>query len=178
MKSKLLIIASAVFEFIACDDLGTTKIDTTLSKTLTVNVSESVQAGANFNSTDDAMYSFYEVDNIDLSENDDLNKYLDNIDEMEVYKVTCKLNGLSAGQVINELTVFSSTIGLSISLFNITEFNNAIELEVSAALLKKIGEHLLQYEELEVGVSGYVTVAPLVFTVELSFETKVKAGIL
>ena len=178
MKNKLLIIATAVFGFIACEGFGTVEIDAILSKVLNVKVkNESEITAANLKSTAESGYFFYEADTINLADNKDIKEHLDKINELEVYKVTCNLSGLTKGQVINELTIFSTTTGLSLTLYNITEFNIAIEVEASAAELKAISDYLLQYEELVVGVSGYASDAPLDFIVELSYETKAKAGL-
>ena len=178
MKSKLLLIAIPIIGLIACDDLASVKIDTTLTKNMKVDiVGESAMEVVNLKSATETGFPFYEVDTINLAENNDLKKYLDDIDELEVYKVSCKLNGIPEGEAITELTVFSNTAGLSVTITNITENNSSAELEISAAILKALGELLLQYEVLEVGVSGSSTFAPMTLSVELSFETTVKAGL-
>ena len=179
MKSKLLLIAAAVLGLIACEGLTTINIDTVLSKSLSVEVLNNTELiRGDVKSTSELSFPFYETDTINLKENDDLNEYLDKINEMEVYKVTCKISGLTQGQTVQELTVFCPTIGVELPLFDITEFNTEIDLEASGEMLKSVGEYLLQYEELIVGVKGFVSNAPLDFKVELNFETKVKASAL
>ena len=179
MKSKLFLIAIAVIGLISCEDLTTIDVETTLSKTLTAEIEEEDLTGVlNIKSTKVGGFPFYETDVINLSENEDLKDKLDDINQMDVLGITCKLNGIPEGEAIQELTVFSTTVGLSIILTNLTENNSEIKLDVSVAVLKALGEQLLQYEELEVGISGTSSYAPMTLSVKLNFETKVKANVL
>lgn len=179
MKSKLLLIAIAVIGLTSCEDLTTIDVETTLSKTLTTEVEKEDLTGIlSIKATKTDGFPFYETDVINLSENKDLKDKLDDINEMEVYNVRCKLNGIPEGEIIQELTVFSATAGLSVSLTNLTENNSTLELNVSPEVLRALGEKLLQYNEIEVGISGSSSYAPMTLSVELNFDTKANANIL
>lgn len=190
MKTKILLITAVVFALSACDNIATIDIDTTLSKNLEAYVDDNLalgmlnkvksrttvgSLGIDFKSAATEGFNFYETDTIDLSENTDLKDRLEHINEMDIFTVSCKLNGIPEGETITELTVFSYNTGLSVTLNNLTENNSSIELEVSAAILKALGEELLQEKVLEVGITGYSSYAPMTLNVELSFDARVEA---
>lgn len=173
MKIKLVLVAVAILGMIACDDLATVNIDTTVSKDVTVDVEAPSVKNEGLNA-----YSFYKADTIDISENEDLEEYLDNIKELDIYSATCSLNGIPQGEEISELTISAVDAGLSVTLNNITENNRSINLDVSGSVLKALGEQLLTYEKMLISVSGFSSYAPMTLTVSLDFETTVKAGAL
>lgn len=179
MKIKLLVCAVAILGMVACEDLGTVDIDTTFSKTIVADVYEaSPTASAFLKSASDSGYSFYESDTIDLTENNDIQEYIENINELDIYQVTCKLNGIPEGDTISYLTIASTNVGFSASLYDLTENDSIYDIAISAGFLKSLGEELLTNEKLEVNISGISTYAPMTLSISLYLKTIVKANVL
>jgi hypothetical protein len=173
---QFLSVSFFVFSLVACDEWSTVVVDTTLSKTITTEVENPESPSQSLKST--VSFPFYEEDTINLGDNNDLEEYLDQIKEIDIYSATCSLNGIHDGEVINELTITAIDAGFSVTLTDINKNNNAITLEISGENLKALGDYLLQYETLPINISGTSSFAPMTLSVSLDFETAIKASVL
>jgi hypothetical protein len=179
MKTKflLLILISTILS--SCDtvkDWFSTDVDTRLEIIVPVSVTPTGMALKSANATE-STYAFSKTGTIALDENDDVADYIDKIKEVNVNGVDATVLGLSAGQIIQTLTVSVDSVGTILTLSNITSASGKLTPGVPQATLDQIGTELENDLSITVTVAGTTNYAPMNFTIELGMDALVKAGL-
>ena len=176
MRTSLFIVVLAVLAFSSCD-LATVNIATDFTKSITA-VSD-YPASEAVVSLKSAIVdpTYFESDTIDLTDNADLEEYKEKIKEVDVHTVSCTFSGIPTGDTIKSFTISVENTELSETLNNIAVNGTKEELSIATAILTAVGEELMDQEKIVINVSGTTSV-PLTFTVEIAFDSEVKAGAL
>lgn len=158
--------------FISCEEEMGIDVNTTFNKNIKIDITESKK------STDTlSAIPFYSADTLDISDNDEIQKNLDKIKELEISKVTCTLTGIPENESITELNLLIPEAALNITLKNLTQNNTSITLDVSTELLDGLAAFLFANYKITIQTSGFSTYAPMQLGVDLSFESTIKTGL-
>lgn len=171
MKTRLVLFISAVVMFYSCEeDAFSYSFDTNVETTITVDIED--------NGLKNTLHPFVVIDTLNLSDNDEIKKYIESIRDIDIDSVTCKLNGIPENEEITELNITILETGMSIKLTNLTENNNKIVLDINNAVIDAVSSFLYTNQFLIIQIDGESTTAPMKLDVSLDFKTKVKASLL
>lgn len=166
-KTVLFLMISAVFLlFQSCDDLLDVNFDAEFSTNMNIDVAETKADG----------YAFSESRTLNITDDDEVEKYIDRIKDLEITEIECSLTGIPAGESLPELSVKVDELNMQVDMTNITE-NSIFVLPVNDALLNSLGNYLQDNHQTTITVFGTSTYAPMVLGVKLTFKSKVTASL-
>lgn len=177
MKTKVVLFFAAVILLTGCDlfkDAAEITITTDLTADIPVVVG--IEKSADLISEATAV-NFSGTATLSLADNSDLEDYLEKIREVDLKSVVITVNGLSAGQTINSITVAVTGSGELGTQTNITSTSNSFTPVVNATVFSKAEAALLANNEITVTATGTAS-GPMAFTVHLNFDTAIVAGAL
>lgn len=167
MKSKLFLLLVPFMVLAGCDkvkDATAITVDTTLKNNIPVTVAGTKSTAA---------VSFSKSQDLSLSDNTDLSKYLSKIDQIDLSNLVITVTGLTAGQTINAITLDVTGVGTVCTQTNITSTNNSFTPNVSATIFSQLSTKLKADKKLTFTVSGNAS-GPMTFTVGCNMTAKVK----
>jgi hypothetical protein len=167
MKSKLFLLLVPFLVLAGCDkvkDATAITVDTTLKNNIPVTVAGTKSTAA---------VSFSKSQDLSLSDNTDLSKYLSKIDQIDLSNLVITVTGLTAGQTINTITLDVTGVGTVCTQTNITSTNNSFTPNVSATIFSQLSTKLKADKKLTFTVSGNAS-GPMTFTVGCNMTAKVK----
>jgi type IV pilus biogenesis protein CpaD/CtpE len=128
-------------------------------------------------SSEVAAISFTKTQDLSLSGNTDIEPYLSKIKDIALNSLMVTVNGLSADQTINSISLDVQGVGTVFTQSNITMVNNNFTPMISPGLLDQVAAKLTSDKKITLTVSGNVSGA-MTFTVSLDFETVLTAKVL
>jgi hypothetical protein len=167
MKSKLLLLLVPFMMLAGCSkvkDATAITVDTTLKNNIPVTVTATKSVTA---------VSFTKSQDLNLSDNTDLSKYLAKIDQIDLSNLVITVTGLTAGQTINTVSLDVTGVGNVFTQTNITMTANSFTPAVSATILSQMGTKLKADKKLTFTVTGNASGA-MTFTVGCNMTAKVK----
>ncbi len=172
MKKKNLltiIIMLGVFIFNSCEEDLSLDVDvkTTFKKTITTDIQSDLKNGLLSD------IPFYNIDTLDITDNEKLKENIDRFKDLEINKINCKLTGIPENESITELNILIPEAYISVTLNNVSENNNTVELDITPELLNTLATFLYANYKVTIQVSGFSTYAPMQLGVELSFESTI-----
>jgi hypothetical protein len=177
MKTKVALFFAAVILLTGCD-LFKDAAEITISTNLTADIPVVVAVGKSADLISEATaVNFSGSATLSLADNPDIEDYLDKIREVDLKSVVITVNGLSAGQTINSVTVSVTGSGELGTQTNITSASNSFTPAVNASVYSQAEADLLADHEITVTATGNASGA-MTFTVHLNFTTDVVAGAL
>lgn len=153
------------------EDLNTVDLDSTLSMDIPVVINE--PNASTLKSV--ASYSFSESGSASLSEDYELQDYLDRIRSIDVENVTVRFYGLQANQVVESVVLTVSGVGEIATISNITSNNATHNPTISSENLEKVANYLSENLMISATVSGSTNQAPMWFSIETEYDIVVKA---
>jgi hypothetical protein len=166
-KTVLFLMISAVFLLVqSCDDLLDVNFDAEFSTNMNIDVAETKADG----------YAFSDSKTLNITDDDEVEKYIDRIKDLEITEIECSLTGIPAGESIPELSVKVDELNMQVDLTNISE-NSTFVLPVSDALLTSLASYLKDNHQSTITVFGTSTYAPMVLGVKLTYKSKVTASL-
>lgn len=178
MKTKLISSLFLIVMLAGCElikDANTIDIPTDLTADIPVvvtGVKKSAEvAGAV------AAISFTKTQDLTLASNADIEPYLSKIKSISLNSLVVTINGLSAGQTINSVSLDVAGVGNVFTQTNITMSNNSFTPSLASGILGQVATKLTSDKKITLTVSGNVS-GPMTFTVSLNFETVLTAKVL
>jgi len=162
-KISLLVLLS--ISFLGCDkisDLATIDInDVDLKQTTDISVSGSQSAAPARVAA--ASTQFTKIVTVQLSQNEELNKYLGNIKSISLNNIKCKVTGVNNG-VVQSLSLTANPLNITKSISPVTV---DVDLPVSFtdAELIQIASSLLTNQKLDMILAGTVSQTPVSFAI-------------
>lgn len=175
---KLSLISLAAIGLMAlygCD-ANTIDIDTTLKTTVESNITAPASMSPDLKVAAMA-YPFTSSQKLSLKDNEDVKKYLDRLEDINIKSVTCMFSGIPASQTITELKIAVTAADMVVNVTTVVN-NSSITLEIPKAQLDKVSQILLDQQEITITVSGKSTYAPMTLSTALSFATTIQAKVL
>ena len=160
-KISLLLLLS--ISFVGCDkvkDLLTLNIDDVdMTQTTEISVAGSTSAAPARVAA--ASTAFTKTATVQLSQNEDIKKYLDNIKSITLNTVMCKVTGVNNG-VVQSLSLTAANVTKSLSPITV-----GVDMPVSFtnAELIQIASSLLTNQKLDLVLNGTVSQAPVTFSI-------------
>ena len=177
MKIKITLFLAAVILLTGCD-LFKKAAELTITTNLTADIPVIVAPGKAADLFSEATAeNFSGTSTLTLAGNHDIADYLEKIREIDLKSVVITVNGLSAGQTINTITVAVAGSGELGTQTNISFASNSFTPAVNASVFSKAEADLLANQAITVTVTGSAS-GPMTFTVHLNFTTDVVAGVL
>jgi hypothetical protein len=177
MKTKVALFFAAVILLTGCD-LFKDAAEITISTNLTADIPVIVAPGKSADLISEATaVNFSGSATLSLADNPDIEDYLEKIREIDLKSVVITVNGLSAGQTINSITVAVTGSGELGTQTNITSTSNSFTPVVNATVYSKAEAALLANNEITITATGSAS-GPMAFTVKCNFTTDVVAGAL
>jgi hypothetical protein len=177
MKTKVALFFAAVILLTGCD-LFKDAAEITISTNLTADIPVVVGIGKSADLISEATaVNFSGSATLSLADNPDIEDYLEKIREIDLKSVVITVNGLSAGQTINSITVAVTGSGELGTQTNITSTSNSFTPAVNATVYSKAEAALLANNEITITATGSAS-GPMAFTVKCNFTTDVVAGAL
>jgi hypothetical protein len=177
MKTKMTLLLAAVMLLTGCN-LFKDAAEITISTNLTADIPVIVAPGKSADLISDVnAVNFSGTATLSLADNPDIENYLDKIREIDLKSVVITVNGLSAGQAVNSVTVTVAGSGELGTQTNITSASNSFTPAVNATVYSQAEADLLSDHEITVTATGNASGA-MTFTVHLNFTTDVVAGAL
>jgi hypothetical protein len=170
MKTKMTLLLAAVMLLTGCN-LFKDAAEITISTNLTADIPVIVAPGKSADLISDVnAVNFSGTATLSLADNPDIR-------EIDLKSVVITVNGLSAGQTINSITVTVAGSGELGTQTNITSASNSFTPAVNATVYSQAEADLLSDHEITVTATGNASGA-MTFTVHLNFTTDVVAGAL
>lgn len=163
-----IVILFITISFTACEEGLDVSLNTTFMKNINIDIQESRKSADNLN-----VFPFYAADSLDITDNSQVQENIDKFKDLEISKITCKLTGIPENESISELSITIPEADLSISLTNLSENNNTIDLEITTELLDALANFLYANHQATIQISGVSSYAPMQLGVELSFESTI-----
>ena len=177
MKTKITLVLAAVMLLTGCD-LFKDAAEITINTNLTADIPVIVAVGKSADLISEATaVNFSGTAKLSLADNPDIENYLEKIREIDLKSVVITVNGLSAGQTINTITVSVSGSGELGTQTNITSTSNSFTPAVNATVYGNAEKALLADQEISITATGTAS-GPMTFTVRCNFTTAVVAGAL
>jgi hypothetical protein len=177
MKTKITLVLAAVMLLTGCD-LFKDAAEITINTNLTADIPVIVAVGKSADLISEAnAVNFSGTAMLSLADNPDIENYLEKIREIDLKSVVITVNGLSAGQTINTVTVAVSGSGDLGTQTNITSTSNSFTPAVNATVYSNAEKALLADQEITITATGTAS-GPMTFTVRCNFTTAVVAGAL
>jgi len=166
-KNVLFLMMAATFMlFQSCDDLLDVNFDAEFSTNMNIDVEE----------TKSDVYAFSESRTLSITDDDEVEEYIDKIKDLEITEIECTLTGIPAGESLPTLSVRVDELNMQIDMTNITE-NSTFVLPVNDALLNSLASYLEDNHQSTITVFGTSTYAPMVLGVNLTFKSEVTASL-
>ena len=178
MKTKMILFLSALVMIAGCSlikDANTIDISTNITADVPVvvgGVKKSAEAAGSVSAI-----SFTKTQDLSLSANADIEPYLSHIKSINLNTLVVTVNGLSAGQTINSVSLDVAGVGNVFTQNNITMSNNSFTPAIGAGVLDNVAAKFTSDKMITLTISGSVSGA-MSFTVSLNFETVLTAKIL
>jgi hypothetical protein len=177
MKTKITLVLAAVMLLTGCD-LFKDAAEITINTNLTADIPVIVAVGKSADLISEAnAVNFSGTAMLSLADNPDIENYLEKIREIDLKSVVITVNGLSAGQTVNSITVTVTGSGDLGTQTNITSTSNSFTPAVNATVYGKAEKALLADQEITITATGTAS-GPMTFTVRCNFTTAVVAGAL
>ena len=170
MKTKLLFFLMFLLAITGCDkikDTATINVTTQLNASIPVVVTSIgmksaglVAASGDFSATAD----------LDLTSNEEIAPYIDRIKTINLNTLIVTINGLSAGQTINTVSLNVAGVGVIFTQNNITMGNNSFTPTIAQEILDKVASKLTTDRKITLTVSGNAS-GPMIFTVDLNIDS-------
>jgi len=167
MKSKLFLLLVPFMMLAGCDkvkDATAITVDTTLKNNIPVTVTATKSVTA---------VSFTKSQDLNLSDNTDLSKYLSKIDQIDLSNLVITVTGLTGTQTINTVSLDVTGVGNVFTQTNISVSSPSFTPAVSATILSQMGTKLKADKKLTFTVTGTAS-GPMTFTVGCNMTAKVK----
>jgi hypothetical protein len=176
MKKAFLLsmMAAATLLFNACES-DTIDFDTNLKTTILSEISQPAQTAPELKVA--SLYPFTTSKTLSLSDNKDVEKYLNKLKDINVKSIKCSFSGIPEGQSISDLTISVPEANVTINVPTLTN-NTVLTLNVTKEQLTAISNKLLDELEITIVVSGKSTYAPMTLSSALDFATSIKAKVL
>lgn len=177
MKTKLLALFILLVAITGCDKIkeeATVSVSTQLTSSIPVVVTGT---SGSLKSTEKTAIVFSKSQELSLSGNTDLSKYINKLKEIDLRSLVVTVNGLTAGQEIQSIALDVTGVGNIFTQSNITMANNSFTPTIAAGKLAQVATKLLADKKITLTVAGSVS-GPMSFTVGLNFDTRVIAYIL
>lgn len=174
MKSKLLFFLGAILVLSGCNKIKDA-VSTTVNTNLQNNIPVVVTATKSANGTNTTAFSASQ--DLSLSDNADLQKYLSKINDIGLSNLVITITGLSAGQTINSISLDISGVGTVFTQTNISMTNNSFTPVVSSAIFSPMASKLKADNKLTFTVSGDASGA-MTFNVGCNMDANVKVSLL
>ena len=177
MKTKMTFLFSALLLLAACGlikDAAEVTISTELTSLMQVTVAGT--KSAEFTSGINAL-NFSKSQLLSLSENEDLEPYLDKIREIDITSVMVDIYGLTEGQIINTLSLDVEGVGKIATVTGITASNITYSAIVDNVKLAEAGKKLKNDKKVTLVVYGDANM-PMSFNIQMIFPVDVVAGAL
>jgi hypothetical protein len=177
MKTKITLFLAAVMLLTGCD-LFKNAAELTITTNLTADIPVIVAPGKAADLFSEATaVNFSGTSTLTLAGNHDIADYLEKIREIDLKSVVITINGLSAGQTINTITVAVAGSGELGTQTNISFASNSFTPAVNASVYSKAEADLLADQEITVTATGTASGA-MSFTVHLNFTSAIVVGAL
>jgi hypothetical protein len=121
--------------------------------------------------------SFNKSQDLTLTSNADIEPYLSKIKDISLNTLIVTVNGLTAGQAINSVSLDVTGVGNVFTQTNFTMSNNSFTPVIAAGTLDKVATKLMSDKKITLTVSGNASGA-MTFTVSLNFQTVLTAHVL
>lgn len=178
MKTKMISLFLAITLFAGCDlikDANTIEIETDLTADVPIVVTAIKKSAETTGSV--AAISFTKTQDLSLSSNADIEPYLSKINAIALNNLVVTVNGLTAGQTINSVSLDVTGVGNVFTQNNITMSNNSFTPTIAAGVFDKVAAKLTSDKKITLTVSGSASGA-MSFTVKLKFATVITAKVL
>jgi hypothetical protein len=175
MKTKLTFFLAALLLLPGCDwfkDLADVKFSTDLVMDIPVTASTTKSYTPEI-----SVYSFSVAQDLELGDNTDIEPYLAKIKNIDLKSLVVTVNGLSAGQTINTISLSVTGVGTICTQTNITSTSNSFTPAISSELLDQAAAKLKADKKITVTVAGNTNV-PATFITGLVFDAEITAGAL
>jgi hypothetical protein len=176
MKTKLLLFFSLPFLFTGCD-LIKDATEVTIDTNLTANIPVVVTApGKKSVDQSEALLaiSFTKTQDLALSSNEDIEPYLDKIEEINLNGLVITVTGLTTGQTINSISLDVTGVGNIFTQTNITMSTNSFTPVIAAGKLDQVAAKLSTDRKITLTVSGNAS-GPMTFNVGCNFDATIIA---
>ncbi|MGD9992302.1 MAG: hypothetical protein AB7S69_03290 [Salinivirgaceae bacterium] len=170
--NTLLSAILALLFLTGCEEGLTLDVKTKLTQKITADISNNLKSTVNNDSI-----AFYVSDTLNIKNNAEIEKNLEKIKEMAITQISCKLNGIPENELIHELSIEIPEAGITLLLNNLSENNTNFDLTVSDDLLQLTANYLFQNHTITTILRGYSSYAPMILTVELTYETTLTTSI-
>ena len=173
MKTKLIFVIAFLFQMTSCEklkDATAITVNTQLTTSIPVTVLAAAIKSADLAGAVNAS-SFSKTQDLNLSTNTDISKYLSKINEINLSSVVITISGLSSGQTINSISLDVTGVGTLFTQTNITNTNNSFTPTVSSSMLSQLGAKLKADQKLTFTVSGNASGA-MTFTIGVNMGAK------
>jgi hypothetical protein len=178
MKTKMIYFFSAITLLAGCslfEKANNIDISTDLTADVPVVVTGVKKSAETTGSV--AAISFTKTQDLSLSANADIEPYLSHIKSINLKNLVVTVNGLSAGQTINSVSLDVAGVGNVFTQNNITMSNNSFTPTIGAGVLDNVAAKLTSDKMITLTISGSASGA-MSFTVNLNFETVLTAKVL
>lgn len=168
MKKLLFVLtlAGIFLLFPGCEDALDFDFKAVFNSNLSIDIEE----------TKTDAFAFSATDTLNIEDDEDIQKHIDKLKEMEITKVECTLTGIPEGAVIQQLNVKVEEAGFLITLTDLTE-NHKFEMEVNDAMLDLLASYLFDNHQSVITVFGTSSYAPMTLGVKLTWHTNITAGL-
>lgn len=170
---SLFLIATIAFSCSKIKDATTVDFDTTIS----VDIPVSVEAPVASITKSAAANTFSATKTFSLKDDPVAGDYAGLIKTLGIDRIALKIEGLSEGQVIQNLVLAVEGVGTVATLSNISDAEY-ITPEVGNAILVSVAEKLKADQKLTVTVSGTTNETPMTFKVTNLMDTHITASVL
>jgi len=164
----LIMLMLGVIIFNSCEEGLNVNVNTTFKKNITTDIKADLKSGNTLSNI-----PFYNVDTLDITDNEKVKENIDRFKELKISKINCKLTGIPENESITELNIVIPEALITVTLNNISENNNTILLDVTPELLNALATFLYANNRVAIQVNGFSTYAPMQLGVELSFESTI-----
>lgn len=174
---KLSLLPVLVLLFVGCDAIGDlltiTIKNVKMTRDVEISVNSSAVVGQNAPA---ASYPFTKTANVQISQTEELEEYLDNIKDITLNSITCNVNDIPQG-VVESLTLKINPLNIEKSMNNIT-VDEDVNVNFTDEEFKTIANSLLSEKELEFVLTGMVSSTPVTFTVTVTVDANFKVKVL
>jgi hypothetical protein len=183
MKTHLLRILMLVVAvgFVGCDKIkeaATITLPTHLTTAIPVTISSaSGMKSLNIQAIPNP-FSFSVNKTYSLTDNVDIEPYLDKVKAIDLTTVVVTVSGLSGSEVIHNLSLSVDGVGTIFTKDAISATNNSFPPTVDAAILDQVGTNLKNNRTITFTVAGTGSTIPMTFTVSLNIGANVIAYVI
>jgi hypothetical protein len=170
----IAVVLTGFFLLTSCDE--TIEFDTNLETTILADVDDNT-SGTKSSLKESVSYPFSAEAELDITDNSEVNDYIDRLNEIKVKSITCTFSGIPEGESIITVTISVEGAGLAITLEDIAD-GDSVTLDISPELLNTVSELITDNHEIIISVSGASTYAPMTLSTLVSASASVSAMII